>query len=128
ARLPRTRAGEEPFLLGETVLEHADRVERYIQPGRLDAAMWFGTDRVPFDAAEVSSVLSTPTSGTTGRFGWFLSNHDRARPASRLGSADRALAIAAIVLAMPGPYLPYQGEVLGKLDQEMDPYTGHEHI
>src|SRR5690625_5928248 len=47
ARLPRTRTGEEPFLLGETVLADPDRVERYIQPGRLDAAMWFGTDRVP---------------------------------------------------------------------------------
>src|SRR5699024_3785107 len=128
ARLPRTRAGEEPFLLGETVLEHADRVERYIQPGRLDAAMWFGTDRVPFDAAEVASVLCTPTSGTTGRFGWFLSNHDRARPASRLGSADRALAIAAIVLAMPGPYLLYQGEELGMLDLEIHPDTARDPI
>ncbi|HLS62952.1 MAG TPA: alpha-amylase family glycosyl hydrolase, partial [Ruania sp.] len=121
ARLPRTRSGEEPFLLGETVLDNPDRVERYIQAGRLQAAMWFGTDRVPFDAAEVARVLRTPGSGTPGRFGWFLSNHDRARPASRLGSADRALAIAAAVLAMPGPYLLYQGEELGMIDLEVDP-------
>ncbi len=128
ARLPRTRSGEEPFLLGETVLDNPDRVERYIQSGRLDAAMWFGTDRVPFDAAEVARVLRTPGSDTSGRFGWFLSNHDRARPASRLGSADRALAIAAAVLAMPGPYLLYQGEELGMIDLEIDPDTARDPI
>ncbi len=127
-RLPRTHAGEEPFLLGETVLERPDRVERYLQAGRLDAAMWFGTDRVSFEAAEVARVLRTPGADTAGTFGWFLSNHDRARPASRLGSADRALALAAAVLAMPGPYLLYQGEELGMLDLEIDPHTARDPI
>lgn len=127
-RLSATHSGEEPFLLGETVLENPDRVERYVQAGRLDAAMWFGTDRVPFDAAAVAQVLRTPSPDTPGRFGWFLSNHDRARPASRLGSADRALALAAAVLAMPGPYLLYQGEELGMLDLEIDPETARDPI
>ncbi|WP_147917130.1 alpha-amylase family glycosyl hydrolase [Ruania zhangjianzhongii] len=128
ARLPRTHAGEDPFLLGETVLENPERVERYLESGRLDAAMWFGTDRVPFDAAEVAQVLRTPSPDTAGRFGWFLSNHDRARPASRLGSADRALALSAAVLAMPGPYLLYQGEELGMIDLEIDPSTARDPI
>lgn len=127
-RLPRTRAGEDPFLLGETVLEDPTRVERYLQPGRLDAAMWFGTDRVPFEAAEVAQVLRTPGAAPAGRFGWFLSNHDRARPASRLGSADRALALAAAMLAMPGPYLLYQGEELGMIDLQIDPDTARDPI
>ncbi|HIZ38298.1 MAG TPA: alpha-amylase [Candidatus Ruania gallistercoris] len=127
-RLPATRAGEDPFLLGETVLEDPARVERYLQAGRLDAAMWFGTDRVPFAAAEVAQVLRTPGAATAGRFGWFLSNHDRARPASRLGGGDRALALAAAVLAMPGPYLLYQGEELGMLDLEVDPDTARDPI
>ena len=127
-RLPRTHAGEDPFLLGETVLEDPDRVERYLRAGRLDAAMWFGTDRVPFQAAAVADVLRTPGAAAAGRFGWFLSNHDRARPASRLGSADRALALAAAVLAMPGPYLLYQGEELGMLDLEVDPDTARDPI
>src|SRR5699024_6433677 len=50
------------------------------------------------------------------------------RPATRLGSADRALAMAAVVLTMPGPYLLYQGEELGALDLQMDATTSRDPI
>lgn len=114
--LPRTRRGEEPLLLGETVLEDARRTARYVGPGRLHVAMWFGTDRMHLTAESIAAALQVADLPSPGLFGWFLSNHDRSRPATRLGSADRALATAAMVLTMPGPYLLYQGEELGAID------------
>lgn len=119
--LPLTAAGVEPVLLGETVLDSAPRVDRYLAPGEgLSSAMWFGAMLVPWSAKAVEAALSAlaPTGG--GSPAWFLSNHDGPRPASRLGGgrigADRALALAALYLAMPGPYLLYQGEELGQED------------
>lgn len=117
--LALTMAGEPPLLLGETVLEDPARVARYIGAGRLDCAMWFGTERVTFTADDVARALRAADLPTAGVFGWFLSNHDRSRPATRLGSADRALSVASAVLAMPGPYLLYQGEELGALDLDV---------
>lgn len=128
AALPRTTRGEPPLLLGETVLEDPERVARYIQADRLDCAMWFGTDHVRFTAEDVAAALRVANLPTVGRFGWFLSNHDRSRPATRLGSADRALAVAALVLAMPGPYLLYQGEELGAVDLTTDTATARDPI
>lgn len=131
AALPSTRAGEPPFLLGETVLDDLERVSRYIAPGRLDAAMWFGTQMVRFDADEIAEALAAglgPARKDRGRLAWFLSNHDRSRPASRLANdgdaqvgADRALALAAVLLVMPGPYVLYQGEELGAVDAAVPP-------
>lgn len=117
--LPDTRRGERPFLLGETVLHEAPRTARYIQPGRLDAAMWFGLEMVGFDAEELAASISAPLRARSelpagsGSFGWFLSNHDRERLTSRLGSTQRALALSSAVLALPGPFMLYQGEEIG---------------
>src|SRR5699024_2090694 len=124
AELPTTSAGESPFLLGETVLESPERVARYIASGRLDSAMWFGTQSMHFDADDLANAIEVAMRPTGGRLAWFLSNHDRSRPASRLGGqsergADRALATAAVILTMPGPYLLYQGEELGAMDLEV---------
>src|SRR5699024_11695598 len=118
------------LLLGETVLEDPARVARYVGAGRLDAAMWFGTESVDFTAASAARALqpATTVAPERGALGWFLSNHDRSRPATRLGSADRALAMAAVVLTMPGPYLLYQGEELGALDLEVDATTSRDPI
>ncbi len=128
AGLPRTTSGAAPLLLGETVLEDPARVARYVEPGRLDCAMWFGTDRMTYSADDVARALRVADLPSGGTFGWFLSNHDRSRPATRLGGADRALAVAALVLAMPGPYLLYQGEELGAVDLEVDATTSRDPI
>ncbi|UNX53236.1 alpha-amylase family glycosyl hydrolase [Georgenia sp. TF02-10] len=137
AALPLTNAGEPPFLLGETVLDDPDRVARYVAPGRLHAAMWFGAQNVAFNAADIAAALepgARPLDPGAGRYAWFLSNHDRARPASRLAEdgadrlaedgaarlgADRALAVAAVLMVMPGPYVLYQGEELGAVDADV---------
>ncbi|MEO3756176.1 alpha-amylase family glycosyl hydrolase [Streptomyces sp. B6B3] len=122
AALPRTARDEPPFLLGETVLDDPERVARYVAPGGLDAAMWFGPEAARLDAAELHAALAAMAHPPgTGTVAWFLSNHDRSRPATRLGGARRALAAAGLVLAMPGPYLLYQGEEIGAEDLRVPP-------
>lgn len=124
--LPDTLRGERPLLLGETVLEDASRTVRYLQPGRLDAAMWFGTQEVRFDAADIASRIRPmldayddlgPDAGVPG---WFLANHDRDRLATRLGGERRAFALASSILPLPGPFLLYQGEELGMENSPID--------
>ncbi|WP_053171044.1 alpha-amylase family glycosyl hydrolase [Streptomyces sp. SBT349] len=117
AALPNTTGGERPFLLGETVLDDPGRVARYVERDGLDAAMWFGAQAARFDARELHEALDAVAHAPgPGAVAWFLSNHDRSRPATRLGDADRALAVAAVVMAVPGPYLLYQGEEIGAED------------
>lgn len=123
--LPDTTSGERPFLLGETVLPDASRTIRYIEPGTLDAAMWFGLEMAAFDAddiaARVRPALEAHASLADGAgfLGWFVANHDRERLTSRLGSRHRALAMASVVLPLPGPFMLYQGEELGMENAEL---------
>ncbi len=122
AALPRTARGEPPFLLGETVLDDPARVARYVEREGLDAAMWFGPQAARFDAGELHTALGAVADAPgPGAVAWFLSNHDRSRSATRLGGARHALAVAGLVMAMPGPYLLYQGEEIGAEDLDVPP-------
>lgn len=123
--LPDTTSGQRPFLLGETVLHDASRTIRYIEPGTLDAAMWFGLEVASFDASDIAAKVRPALEAhaslpdDAGALGWFVANHDRERLASRLGSHHHALAMAAAVLPLPGPFMLYQGEELGMENSEL---------
>jgi alpha-glucosidase len=84
ADLPPTSRGEEPLLLGETVLDDARRLQRYLAGEGLHSAMWFGAMLVPWTAEHIRAALQGPRHAGGGWPAWFLANHDRPRPASRL--------------------------------------------
>src|SRR5699024_1314574 len=108
------------------VVDDRDRVARYVRDDDgLHTAMWFDVQRQPFEAEALAHALRAVEAAAPGRLSWFLSNHDRSRPATCYGGgvlgADRALAVAAGLRPRPRPYLLYQGEELGCVDASVAP-------
>ncbi len=112
------------LLVGEVFLYRRNGSRSTSRPARLHQAFDFSLMRCAFDAAELGTVVREALS----RFPvptWVLSNHDLVRHATRYGGGGlgvrRALAVTALVLALPGvPYL-YQGEELGLEDTDVPP-------
>jgi len=110
-------------MVGEVFLFDLEAITRYVGRDRLHQSFNFLVMATPFDAAQwkwalASAVASLTVDGSAPT--WVLSNHDLIRHATRYGSAERARAATATLLALPGaPYL-YQGEELG-LEQSVVP-------
>lgn len=132
----RTHGGPERVLVGEAWVEHA-RVREYVAPGRLHqvfdpAFLAAGWAAAPLRAA-VDDALTAFASVGTGPC-WVLSNHDVIRAATRFGypagttlpygigahdpqpdtalGRRRARAAVALMLALPGAAVLYQGDEL----------------
>jgi len=103
------------LLLGEVYAVHPADLVRYTES--LDQVFNFFLLQTSFDtvllrsAIDAALVVPNPT--------WTLSNHDLSRQASRLGGADRALALSAFLWALPGSVYVYQGEELGLYDTDV---------
>jgi alpha-glucosidase len=129
-------------LVGEIIVNGAERLARYLRPGHLHQAFNADYLKAPWDATELRATIDA-TLATLAGVGapatWVLSNHDETRHLTRYGRRDtaaglpgtpqdeppdlalgtrRARAAALLMLALPGSVYVYQGEELGLWEVE----------
>lgn len=113
-------------LLGEVYLLEAARVGRYVagQQG-LHLAFWLGLLHCPFEPDALRRTLRDAEAEIAPCVAWPVGTHDRPRGATRFGGGpagrERALALATLVLGLPGLPFVYQGEELGLADVDVPP-------
>ncbi|MFP7673968.1 alpha-amylase family glycosyl hydrolase [Marivita sp. S0852] len=111
----RKWAGQDTYLIGE-VNEGPRSIEvlhKFTAPDRLDAG--YVVDMPERGVSGILLAEMIDRLGPPGPLAWWLSSHDQARHVSREGdgSPRDARLFAALMLALPGPVLLYQGEELG---------------
>jgi alpha-glucosidase len=92
------------------------RLARYVAPDELHQAFNFDFLSAPWGARELRLVIDAciaAADSVGAPTTWVLSNHDKLRHRTRLGSLDRARAAVLLMLALPGAAYLYQGEELG---------------
>ncbi|HUH07380.1 MAG TPA: alpha-amylase family glycosyl hydrolase [Egibacteraceae bacterium] len=116
----RWRGVVAPFdglLLGEVYLLDADRVAPYVAGDGLHLSFWFKPLHIRWDPDEIQAALAGAASVGGDGLAWVQSSHDRPRAVSRYGGGqrgrERALAMAALQMFLPGVPFIYQGEELG---------------
>ena len=128
------------IMAGESAVPHAERLALYTRPDEMHQAMNFPFLWLRPVASEVAAVIDrTLATAGSAPSTWVLSNHDVRRPVTRFGSedpwvhADRvtptdralgsrvALAMDALMLALPGSAYLYQGQELGLPDNDEIP-------
>jgi alpha-glucosidase len=106
----------DAFLLGEIGILDPDRLAPYVAPRQLHSAFWFGLVESGWSPAALRHVLSAPGDRLAAP-AWALSSHDRSRAVTRYGGGalgrERALAIAALTMGLPGIPFIYNGDELG---------------
>lgn len=111
-------------LLGEVYLLEAAKVGRYVteQQG-LHLAFWLGPLHCRWEADALRETLRGAVTEIGEWVAWPVGNHDRPRNATRLGGGragrERAMALATLMLGLPGVPFIYQGEELGLADVEV---------
>jgi alpha-glucosidase len=116
----------DALLLGEVYLLEAERMRRYVEGGDgLHLAFWFTPLHHGWEPDALRRALSDGSALPPGTLGWVLGSHDRMRAPSRYGGGERgrarALAIATLLMGMPGIPFVYQGEELALTDGEVPP-------
>jgi alpha-glucosidase len=119
----------EPYgavLLGEVALSEPARVARYIlNDDGLHFAFWLETLEVGWKANALRRVVADAEPFSHGRFAWVHGSHDRSRAVSRFGGGTlgrrRSLAVATLLMGLPGMPVIYQGEELGLADAYIPP-------
>ena len=108
--------------VGEAFVYPTSRLANYVRPDELHQIFNFDFLLIDWDAAKIEeaakrviSELATVGAAPT----WALNNHDSPRLVSRLGSIEKARALALLTAALPGSLYIYQGEELGLPDGEM---------
>lgn len=130
ARDIREWAGPDSFLLGEinSGPNSVEVLREFTGDAKLDAGYTVDLPERGLTGTVLADVIDRL--GAPGPLAWWLSSHDQKRPVSRDGdgSARDARMMAALLLALPGPLLIFQGEELGMLqadlsrDQLRDPF------
>ena len=108
--------------VGEAFVYPTSRLANYVRPDELHQIFNFdfllidwNAEKIKEAASRVMAELATVGAAPT----WALNNHDSPRLVSRLGSADKARALALLTAALPGSLYIYQGEELGLPDGDM---------
>jgi len=131
----RWRALVEPYgalLVGEIGLADPQALARYVneQEG-LHLVFWFEPMEMEWSPARVRTSLSAATAASD-HLAWVQGSHDRPRAATRFGGGDlgraRSLALAVLLLALPGVPFVYQGEELGLVDGLVRPEEARDPI
>ncbi|MEO0745557.1 MAG: alpha-amylase family glycosyl hydrolase [Pseudomonadota bacterium] len=117
----RQWCGSDTYLLGE-INQGPDSIEilsKFTGPDRLDAGYTIDLPERGLSGDIISDVLRRL--GATGSMAWWLSSHDQPRQATRAGdgSARDARMMVALLCALPGPVLIYQGEELGMTQPDL---------
>jgi glycosidase len=103
-------AGGDAFLAGEVYLPTAE-LGPYLE--HLDVAFAFEFLHAPWDASALRVAIEATLA--VRRPAWVLSNHDFGRAATHFG-AERAAAVALLLLTLPGPAFVYQGDEIGMVE------------
>lgn len=108
--------------VGEAFVYPTSRLANYVRPDELHQIFNFDFLLIDWDARKIKEAASRVIAelATVGAPAtWALNNHDSPRLVSRLGSADKARALALLTAALPGSLYIYQGEELGLPDGDM---------
>jgi alpha-glucosidase len=112
--------------IGEVWVYDNEQFARYLRPDELHLGFNFRLLRADFDAADIrgaieNSLAAAAIEGATPT--WTVSNHDVQREVTRYGGGSvgmtRALAMALVMLALPGAVFVYNGEELGLANVEL---------
>jgi alpha-glucosidase len=112
--------------IGEVWVYDNEQFSRYVRPDELHLGFNFRLLRADFDAADIrgaieNSVAAAAIADATPT--WTLANHDVDREPTRYGGGRiglaRALAMAQVMLALPGAVFIYNGEELGLPNVEL---------
>ncbi len=135
-RWNRVCGEHDALLLGETYdLLKLDELDALLRGGdALHIGFWFGAMHTGWHADEIREVFDLPITRIRAGLGWAQNSHDEPRSVSRFGGGDvgrrRALALAVLILGLPGVPFLYQGEELGlengyvPLEDKLDPVGG----
>lgn len=108
------------MLLGEVNVPWPDQMSRYVAPGALDQAFFLQTVWLGWAPEQLIAMARAMHDAAPEGISWVLSNHDRARSASRFGGGEtgtrRSLAVTALFMVLGGTPFLYQGEELGLCD------------
>ena len=107
---------DDRVLCGEAWVTPSDRLARYVAPDELHQAFNFDFLDATWNARELRATINACLAAADlvgAPTTWVLSNHDKQRHVTRLGSLARARAAALLMLALPGSAYLYQGEELG---------------
>lgn len=110
---------DDRMTVAEAWVYPPERAQAYVRGDTLHQLFNFDLLAAPWDATTMRRVIDetlTALAPVHAPATWALSNHDTARVVTRLGSLDRARAVAMVVHALPGSVYVYQGEELGLAD------------
>ena len=106
--------------IGEVWVYDNEQFSRYVRPDELHLGFNFRLLRADFDATDVRGAIENSLAATAiadATPTWTLANHDVDREPTRYGGGQiglaRALAMAQVMLALPGAVFIYNGEELG---------------
>ena len=98
----------------------------YLRPDELHLGFNFRLTKIDFDAGQIHDAIQNSLDATALENAtptWTLSNHDVGREVTRYGDGEvglrRALAMAMVMLALPGAVFVYNGEELGLPDVDL---------
>ncbi len=114
---PKKMAVAECFVYPQSKLAN------YVRADELDQVFNFDFLLVDWELNAIKTAINNSISvlENVGKLPtWALDNHDSPRVVSRLGSLEKATALALISLALPGSKYIYQGEELGLTDGELE--------
>ncbi|APX10548.1 alpha-amylase family glycosyl hydrolase [Tateyamaria omphalii] len=117
----REWCGSDTYLLGE-INQGPGSIEvltKFTGPDRLDAGYTIDLPERGLSGTIIKDVLDRLDA--PGPMAWWLSSHDQPRQVTRAGdgSARDARMMIAILCALPGPVLLYQGEELGMIQPDL---------
>lgn len=114
----------EALLVGEVYILDPERLATYVSADGLHSAFWFGLVESEWAPDKVMTMLRAAVAAAPN-LSWVQSSHDRPRSATRYGGGPlgrrRALAVATLLMGLPGIPFLYNGEELGLTDGTIPP-------
>ncbi|SDM39922.1 alpha-amylase family glycosyl hydrolase [Allokutzneria albata] len=111
-------------LIGEVYILDPPRLAEYVRDDRLHSAFWFGVVESEWAPERIASMLRSACAAAPN-LSWVQSSHDRRRAVTRYGNGAlgrrRALAVATLMMGLPGTPFLYNGEELGLADGVVPP-------
>ena len=112
----------DKMAVGEAFIYPTSKLAKYIRSDELNQVFNFDFLLIEWDAGVIRESVERVISEVSAEGAsatWCLNNHDSMRVISRLGSVEKAKALALLTHALPGTLYIYEGEELGLPDGEI---------